>query len=262
MMRFPPRLAWQLTKVQIAQKLFGSRRYPLVLRLDWGTIPAPGHSSDDGNDSSPPIDETEALRESSASIVWIGGATTPLRHSGIAQLARDIVASGRTVFLETDGSLLRRRIHEFRPVSRLYLVLPLNGSQAAHDLSAGQPGNFRATLESIRTAKLSGFHVCVQTIISSNTDLTELGELAVLISKLEVDGWIQTHCSRTSPASQPSASQMIAARNLIPNQGWRTFSQLLDLTCAPSPLSSEKKKANKLLQSEVPEQREEGLRAL
>ena len=34
----------------------------------------------------------------------------------------------------------------------------------------GHPGNFRATMETMRTAKLSGFHVCVETRIFADTD--------------------------------------------------------------------------------------------
>src|ERR1700676_2107844 len=131
MMRFPPRLIWDLARVRIAQELFGASRYPWALRVDLAQSCA--HSelpSPDGVNSSSEVSarDSQALsrvRASSAPVVWIGGYS-PLQHARIGHLAREIVDCGRTVFVEMDETLLRRRIHEFRPVSRLYLVLALN----------------------------------------------------------------------------------------------------------------------------------------
>jgi hypothetical protein len=233
MMRFPPRLHWDLARVRIAQKLFSASRRGFVLHLDLADFPVQREIPVDGNsDPSLPVHSRDLqvlarVRESTAPIVWIGG-DTPLRYPRIGHLAREIINLGRTVFIEADGTLLRRRIHEFRPVSRLYLVLPLNGLEAAHDLRSQRPGNFRATIESIRTAKLSGFHICALTTIFSETDLTELRELAEFIQKLDIDGWIQTR-PHVSTSVQPSPEKLTAARKLIPNPSWRKFSEHLPL---------------------------------
>jgi hypothetical protein len=40
MMRFPPRLRWDLARVRIAQKLFGAQRRALVLHLNLADFPA------------------------------------------------------------------------------------------------------------------------------------------------------------------------------------------------------------------------------
>ncbi len=233
-MRFPPRLKWDLARVRIAQKLFGSQRRPLVLHLDLADFPAQSEiSSDASADSFSPVSPRDSqvlafARESTAPVIWIGG-DTPLHYPRIGHLAREIINLGRTVFLETDGTLLRRRIHEFRPVSRLYLVLPLNGLEAAHDLRAQHPSNFRATVECIRTAKLSGFHICAQTTISAESDLSELRKLAEFIQKLDIDGWIQNRPA-ASAADQPPEEKIAAARELIPNRSWRKFSKVLPLS--------------------------------
>src|SRR6202166_5384722 len=132
MMRFPPRLIWDLSRVRIAQKLFGASRYPWALRLDLAQLRAHTDVTPrNGIDSSAEVSSRDSqalsrVRASSAPVVWIGG-DTPLKHARIGHLAREIVNCGRTVFVEMDGTLLRRRIHEFRPVARLFLVLPLNG---------------------------------------------------------------------------------------------------------------------------------------
>jgi hypothetical protein len=232
MMRFPPRLKWDLTKVRIAQKLFGASGRPVVLHLDLADfaeqseVPADANAEPSSSPSSRDSDVLEQVRENTAPVVWIGG-DTPLRHPLIGQITRDIVNLGRTVFIEADGTLLRRRIHEFKPESRIYLVLPLNGLEAAHGALGQHAGNFRATIESIRTAKLSGFHICAQTTIFADIQLTELRELAALIQKLDIDGWIQTRPPVS--ATQPTEEKLTAARKLIPNPDWRKFSEHLSL---------------------------------
>jgi radical SAM family protein len=246
MMRFPPRLLWDLARVRIAQSFFGPLRYPWALRLDLVQLKTHTETTPISNGADSPKDvssrDAQALsrvRASSAPIVWIGG-DSPLQHARIGHLAREIVNCGRTVFVEMDGTLLRRRIHEFRPVSRLYLVLPLHGLEDAHDSRARQSGNFRATMEALRTARLSGFHICIETNIFAGSDKTELIPLANFISTLGVDGWI--HRRPASAVNDKAATAALqSARNLIPSKHWRTFSELLDSTTTSGQPSFKKK---------------------
>jgi hypothetical protein len=274
MMRFPPRLLWDLARVGIAQKLFGAPSYLWALRLDLAQLRAhtevtpPNGVNSPAEISSRDSQALSQVRASSAPVVWIGG-DTPLQHARIGHLAREIVNCGRTVFVEMDGTLLRRRIHEFRPVPRLYLVLPLNGLENAHDSRAQQNGNFRATMEALRTAKLSGFHICIETTIFPGSDRSELLKLANFISTLDVDGWI--HKRPAAVANNQNTSEALqSARNLIPSRDWRTFSALLDLTSTSAQPDFEKKrtanpmveKVEKVPAPEAREAHEEGLRAL
>jgi hypothetical protein len=239
MLRFPPRLSWDLFKVRVAQKFSDSSRHPLALHIDLADFTAPNSAaaggenaesasgSDMGASSTPTYSTRESqvleqVRRSSAPVVWIGG-DTPLHYPRIGQLTREIVDLGRTMFIEMDGTLLRRRIHEFKPVAHLYLVLPIYGLQEVHDARAGKTGNFRGTLESIRTARLSGFHVCVQTTIRPNSQVDELHELTSVISKLSVDGWILV----PSAVEPVSAERLAAEHELIPNSGWKKFSEMV-----------------------------------
>jgi hypothetical protein len=259
MTRWAPRLTWDLTRVLLAQKLLGASRHPVALHLDLAQYPA--HSqvdSADATSSKPDLSRDShalaAVRASDAPLVWIGG-DTPLRYPRIGQIAWQIISSGKIVFVEMDGALLRRRIHEFCPESRLYLVLPLNGLEAAHDLRAGRAGNFRATVESIRTARLSGFHICVETTLSADMGINELRELAEFISKLGVDGWIQK-TSSGAEAVQLSADKIAAARQLIPGRRWQTLSQLFDLWRAAHRPRFEKIIPVEHIDSEIPASRE------
>ena len=73
------------------------------------------------SDSSRDSHALAAVRASAAPFIWIGGET-PLRYPRVGQIARQIISSGKIFFVEMDGTLLRRRIHEFRPG-----VAPLSG---------------------------------------------------------------------------------------------------------------------------------------
>lgn len=280
MMRFPPRLTWDLTKVRIAQKLFGPARYPWALRLDVAQLPAHTEAAPpNGVNSSSEISAGDSqllaqVRASSAPVVWIGG-DSPLQHARIGHLAREIVNCRRTVFVEMDSALLRRRIHEFRPVSCLYLVLPLNGLEDIQDSRAQHNGNFHATMEAVRIVKLSGFHICIETIIFPRSDRSELLELAKFIATMDVDGWI--HKRPAAAANDEITSEALqSARQLLPSRHWRTFSALLDLTSISAQPGVEKKLTGNPLVGkvekvptreareahEVHEAREEGLRVL
>jgi hypothetical protein len=271
MMRFPPRLLWDLTRVRMAQKLFGASRHPWAFRLDLAqlqghtkiTSPVGVHSN--AEVSSRDSQALSRVRASSAPVVWIDG-DTPLQHARIGQLARDIVNRGRTVFVEMDGNHLRRRIHEFRPVSRLYLVLPLNSIENAHPSHTQRTENFRATTEALRTAKLSGFHICIETTIFPASDRSELLKLANFISALDIDGWIHKRPAGTAN-NQTTSEALLIARGLIPSRHWRTFSELVDLTSASAQPGFEKKRtanpvAEKVESASNREAHEEGLRAL
>jgi len=274
MMRFPPRLLWNLARVCLAQKLFGVARYSWALRLDLSQLRGraevtPPHGvNSSANISSRDSQALSQVRASSAPVVWIGG-DSPLQHARIGHLAREIVNCGRTVFVEMDSTLLRRRIHEFRPVARLFLVLPLNGLEGAHDSRVQNTGNFRATMEALRTATFSGFHICIETTIFPDCSRNELLELAKFISTLDVDGWI--HKRHPAAANEATISKALqSARELIPSRHWRSFSALLDLTATSAEPSFEQnriahpvaEKVEKVSTRGPREVHDEGLRAL
>src|SRR5258708_21706176 len=118
MLGFPVRLTAELSRARLAQRS----------RLALNPSPVQFVDSADllHHDSNHPVSH-EKIREvisSRSAAVWIGGSE-PLRHPGVAHLVRAITGSGHFGFLETDGTLLRRRIHEFQPVARVFLTLGL-----------------------------------------------------------------------------------------------------------------------------------------
>lgn len=156
------------------------------------------------------------------SIVWLssGASGDPLTHPGIAHLARLIVSSGHTLFLETDGVALRQRIHEFQPSSRLFLVVRFLGSEAKHDQRMGRSGAFRAALEGIRAARLSGFWICAK-LDTPPVDSPEFMRLYSEIAGLQIDGIM------SSAASSPGA-------DTGPNAAWNRVLRLAE-SARPAP---------------------------
>jgi hypothetical protein len=198
-MRFPLRLAADLALGRAARALGLRRNDPLILNLALnGTI----------SGSSP--------------VVWIGGSE-PLERAEIASAANSLAAAGRYVFLPTDGVLLRRRIHEFQPSSRLFLTIRFDGKQASEDRCAA--------VEAIRTAKLCGFLLCAQVILHAASDVVELTMLRDELGKLRLDGFL---ISPAAPANELVREVENLRRRLLP-RGWSQLSRLLDSVAHPAP---------------------------
>src|SRR6266481_9818875 len=233
MMRFPLRLTVDLALARLAQTSRENAARTSVLLL------APMEpASPSGLDSSAlhpmaPRAGTELLarvRNASAPVVWIGGSE-PLLHPEMGQLTRCIAGIGRHVFVETDGALLRRRIHEFRPVSRLFLVFKLHGLETAHDLRARLPGAFQAAMEGLRVARLSGFLTCVHARIDEETKLSDVAELIRHAKTLDVDGVVISQAGSDNSASRSGEAlrwKTAQARKLIGNRWWESFSRLVE----------------------------------
>jgi MoaA/NifB/PqqE/SkfB family radical SAM enzyme len=182
----------------------------------------------------------DAVRRSSTPVVWIGGGE-PLLHPEIGRLARRIADTGRHVFVHTDGALLRRRIHEFRPVSRLFLTVQFEGFEQGHDRRARHEGAFREAVDGIRAAKLSGFLVCAHIAADTDTDLAELEQLRRYLEARDVDGFIVMPANSSPQAasqrkeSAPLRKHLHAARAQLCSRRWWLFSRLLETSFPAAP---------------------------
>ena len=176
-MRFPLRLTAELSFRLAARAFPGNSSSSLIERFDPAEF---GKAYLDA--SNPPIRNRSQINTalsqmlSSAPVVWVGGSE-PLMHPTIARVTRELTAMDRHVFLQRDGALLRRRIHEFQPVSRLFIAVACN-----------EVGNQRAA-EAVRIARLSGFLTCAHTEISRDTDLLQIERLRDHLLTLGVECW-------------------------------------------------------------------------
>lgn len=151
---------------------------------------------------------------SSSPVIWIGGSE-PLDHPGIAHFVRAIIPSGHCIFLETNATLLRRRIHEFQPLPRFFLTVALDSLQAPE---------FALAAEGLRAARLSGFFTAVHSRLGKDSDLIELDRLRAFLLETEVDGWLITAKS----ADNASTAKASEARTRIPRVSWRLFSEQVE----------------------------------
>jgi len=169
------------------------------------------------------------VSQTAAPIFWIGG-DEPLQHPVIGRITAALNNAGRDVFLHTDGRLLRKRIHEFRPDARLFLTVEFAGREELHDRAVGQPGTFARVMEGIRAAKLSGFHVCAHVTVNLQTDVCETGELFEYLDNYDVDGFIVSSGGElTEPASPNELQEKLQdIRALVRCSRWEYFSSLLE----------------------------------
>ena len=212
-MRFPALLSAKLAKARVAGFFQKTHSAPLIDFLDATQVL---HS---GSEHPVSHEKIRGILGSRASILWIGGSE-PLDHPGIAHLVRAIAQSRRFVFLETSGTQLRRRIHEFQPSPRLFLTVRMVPQSPAVARDIRGASAFELALEGLRAARLSGFFTAIHSSLREDSDLSQFRELSTLLSGLDVDGWLVTAASASDSASRKAAE----ARKLIPNSQWRQFS--------------------------------------
>jgi MoaA/NifB/PqqE/SkfB family radical SAM enzyme len=228
-MRFPALLSGKLANARVAAFFRRAHPVPLIDFVDAAEVLHAG--------SAHPVshERIRSILGSPAPILWIGGSE-PLEHPGIAHLVRAIVQSGRFVFLETGGTLLRRRIHEFQPVPRLFLAVRSNGPSPSADPGIRNPGAFELVLEGIRATQLSGFLICLHTQIHADTSLDAVAGIAGLVRSLGLDGFVITQAVESLKAadrrSEALRQKTIEARKLIGSRGWGVLSQLVEIALA------------------------------
>ncbi len=208
MMRLPAPLLAKLVQSRIARVFRSAPAQTLIQYVEPAEILHPG--------SAAPVsrEKMQSIIESTAPVIWIGGGE-PLDHPGIAHFVRAIAHSGHYVFLETSGALLRRRLHEFQPLPRLFLTARLNAHQTPASALA---------VEGLRAARLSGFFTVVHSKVHHVSDTAELKDLRVFLAEKDVDGWLITAASADPTVARKSAE----ARSLIPSASWRRFSELVE----------------------------------
>jgi hopanoid biosynthesis associated radical SAM protein HpnH len=85
---------------------------------------------------------------------------------------------------------IERKLHEFKPTTRFYFNVHLDGLEETHDLCVERKGVFKAAVAGIKAAKKAGFQVCTNTTIFKETDMLEIDALFAYLTKLGVDGFM------------------------------------------------------------------------
>src|SRR3954451_8600321 len=124
-MRFPFSLTRTMTTYMLKKKLFGEKRFPMVLMLE------PLHACNLTCTGCGRIREyvstikqklsipecLEAVDECGAPVVSICGGE-PMIYPGIGELVAKILEKKKSVYLCTNGMFIRKKIQEFKPSNR------------------------------------------------------------------------------------------------------------------------------------------------
>jgi hopanoid biosynthesis associated radical SAM protein HpnH len=114
----------------------------------------------------------------------------PMIYPEIGRLTKEILARKKNIYLCTNGMFIRKRLNEFKPTSRFFFNVHLDGLEKTHDLCVERDGVYHEAIEGIKAAKAAGFLVCSNTTIYKETDLEEIAELFAFLRELGVDGYM------------------------------------------------------------------------
>jgi hopanoid biosynthesis associated radical SAM protein HpnH len=196
-MRFPLSLTSTMIGYIAKKKITRQQKFPLVLMLE------PLHACNLTCTGCGRIREYEttikqklsvaeclaAVDECGAPIVSLCGGE-PMIYPEIGTLVREILQRRKHIYLCTNGMFIQKKLHEFKPTSRFFFNVHLDGMRETHDRCVERAGVFDAAVEGIKAAKKAGFLVCTNTTVFKDTDINELDSLYAYLTKLGVDGFM------------------------------------------------------------------------
>ncbi len=196
-MRFPLSLTSSMATYLLKKKLSGEPRFPLVLMLEplhacnltctgCGRIREYVSTIKDKLT----VDEClAAVDECGAPVVSICGGE-PMIYPGLEELVAKILERKKHIYLCTNGMFIKKRLAGFKPTSRFFFNVHLDGMEKSHDLAVEREGVFQEAIEGVKAAKAAGFLVCTNTTIYKETDMHEIAVLYTYLTELGVDGFM------------------------------------------------------------------------
>jgi hopanoid biosynthesis associated radical SAM protein HpnH len=136
------------------------------------------------------VDEClSAVDECGAPCVSICGGE-PMIYPWIEELVAKILERKKHIYLCTNGMFIRKKLSGFKPTSRFFFNVHLDGMEATHDRAVEREGVFAEAVEGIKAAKAAGFLVCTNTTIYKETDMDEIAVMLAYLTELKVDGFM------------------------------------------------------------------------
>ncbi|OFV98826.1 MAG: hopanoid biosynthesis associated radical SAM protein HpnH [Acidobacteria bacterium RIFCSPLOWO2_12_FULL_54_10] len=129
----------------------------------------------------------QAAEECGSPIVSICGGE-PMIYEPLDELVSELLKRGKFIYLCTNGMFIKKRLHQFRPSSRFFFNVHLDGLEETHDLCVERKGVYQAAIEGIKIAKEAGFLVCTNTTIYRETDMGEIEAMLDYLQTLDCDG--------------------------------------------------------------------------
>jgi hopanoid biosynthesis associated radical SAM protein HpnH len=128
-----------------------------------------------------------AIEESGAPMVSIAGGE-PLMHPQIDEIARQLLARKKIVFLCTNAVLLPKHLHKFTPHRNFAWMVHIDGLRERHDASVCKDGVFDQAVAAIKQAQAAGFRVMTNTtFFDTDTPQDVIDILDYLNDELGVD---------------------------------------------------------------------------
>jgi len=217
-MRFPLSLTSTMAKYLLKKKLSGQEKFPLVLMLEPLhacnlTCTGCGRIREYVQTIKQKLTIEECLAsvdECGAPVVSICGGE-PMIYPGIDELVAKILERKKHIYLCTNGMFIRKQIANFKPDSRFFFNVHLDGMEENHDKAVEREGVFQEAVEGIKTAKEAGFLVCTNTTIYKDTDMNEIAVLLAYLTELGVDGFMMSPAYGYSAVEQtnPTGAEQI-----------------------------------------------------
>ena len=194
-MGIPVRQSVKLGTYLAKQRLRGRKKFPLIVELEplfacnlkcagCGKIQHPANVL---KQRMPVEQAIGAIEESGAPMVSIAGGE-PLMHPQIDEIARQLVARKKFVYLCTNAVLLPKHIHKFTPSPYFSWVVHIDGLRDRHDESVAKQGVFDQAVAAVKQAKELGFTVNTNTtFFNTDTPQTVIEVLDYLNDDLGVD---------------------------------------------------------------------------
>jgi hopanoid biosynthesis associated radical SAM protein HpnH len=184
-----------VTRYVVKQRLARRERYPLVLMLEplfrcnlactgCGKIQYPVQILKKNLSVEECI---HASDECGAPVVSVAGGE-PLLHPQIADIARELVARKRFVYLCTNALLLEQKLDLFQPSTYLSFSVHMDGPRTEHDASVCREGVYDVAVSAIRAALARGFRVTTNTTLFDGADPQRMRRFFDEMMDLGVEG--------------------------------------------------------------------------
>ncbi|HZX65529.1 MAG: adenosyl-hopene transferase HpnH [Myxococcales bacterium] len=184
-----------VSRYVVKQRLARRERYPLVLMLEplfrcnlactgCGKIQYPVQILKKNLSVEECI---HASDECGAPVVSIAGGE-PLLHPQIADIAKELVARKRFVYLCTNALLLEQKLDLFQPSTYLSFSVHMDGPRSEHDASVCREGVYDVAISAIRAALGRGFRVTTNSTLFDGADPQRMRRFFDEMMDLGVEG--------------------------------------------------------------------------
>ncbi len=184
-------MGWYLLR----QKMSGRERYPLIVELEplfQCNLACPGcgkiqHPEPVLRQRMSVEQAIGAVEECGAPMVSIAGGE-PLIHPEIHEIAAQLVARKKFVYLCTNALLMERKLDKFTPSPYFSWAVHMDGMRERHDRAVDREGTFDKAVTAIRAAQKAGFRVTTNTTVFNTDSPDDVRELLDFLNdELHVD---------------------------------------------------------------------------